>query len=145
MDGVLASLFYAYDRYPDKAVINATLARTFGFEALKSSRSLLYQAFSLQDDNGKITDKRTEQTLLKDLWDKVTKIDMKGHGEVVITMPYNFTIPQFVSDTDFSSETGRETANVMMLERMTALEKKMDEKNTEVVKMLQSLNRTISG
>ena len=144
VDGVLASLFYAYDRYPDKAVINATLARTFGFEALKSSRSLLYQAFSLQDDNGKITDKRTEQTLLKDLWDKVTKIDMKGHGEVVITMPYNFTIPQFVSDTDFSSETGRETANVMMMERMTALEKKMDEKNTEVVKMLQSLNAKMS-
>ena len=33
VDGVLASLFYAFDRYPDKAVINATLARTFGFEA----------------------------------------------------------------------------------------------------------------
>ena len=56
VDGVLASLFYAFDRYPDKAVINATLPRTFGFEALTSSRSLLYRACSLQDDNGKITE-----------------------------------------------------------------------------------------
>ena len=60
VDGVLALLFYAFDRYPAKAVINATLNRTFGFEALKKSRSFLYKAFSLQDDNGKITEKRSK-------------------------------------------------------------------------------------
>ena len=144
VDGVLASLFYAFDRYPDKAVINATLARTFGFEALKSSRALLYQAFSLQDDNGKIAEKRTEQTLLKDLWEKVTKIDLMGHGDVIITMPYNFSIPQFVSDADYQSEIARNTGNVMMLERMSALEKKMEDKNSEMMKMLQFINTRVS-
>ena len=143
-DGVLASFFYAFDRYPDKAVINATLARTFGFEALKSSRALLYQAFSLQEDNGKIAEKRTEQTLLKDLWEKVTKIDLIGHGDVIITMPYNFSIPQFVSDADYQSETARNTGNVMMLERMSALEKKMEDKNSEMMKMLQFINTKVS-
>ena len=144
VDGVLASLFYAFDRYPDKAVINATLARTFGFEALKSSRALLYQAFSLQDDNRKITEKRTEQTLLKDLWEKVTKIDLMRLGDVIITMPYNFSIPQFVSDADYQSEIARNTGNVMMLERMSALEKKMEDKNSELMKMLQFINTRVS-
>ena len=65
VDGVLASFFYVFDKYPDKAVINATLARTFGFEALKSLRSLLYQAFSLQDNNWKIAEKRTWSDLVK--------------------------------------------------------------------------------
>ena len=74
--GVIASLFYAFDRYADKAVMNVTLAREFGFEAVKNSRIPLYLAFSLQDANGRIPEKRTEETLLKDLWKKVTKIDM---------------------------------------------------------------------
>ena len=60
VDGIIASLFYAYDRYRDKAVINDTLARHFGFDELKMARSLLYQAFSLQDQNGRIVDRRTE-------------------------------------------------------------------------------------
>ena len=120
VDGVLASLFYAFDRYPDKAVINATLARTFGFEALKSSRSLLYKATSQQDDNGKITEKRTETTLLKDLWEKVTKIDLTN-VDVIITIPYNFSIPQFLSDADYQSKTARNTENVRMLKHMSAL------------------------
>ena len=144
VNGVFASLFYAFDRYPDKPVINATLARTLGFEALKSSRSLLYQAFSLQDDNGKIAGKRTEQTLLKDLWKKVTKIDLMGHGDVIITIPCNFSIPQIVSDADYQSRTARNTGNVMMLERMSALEKKMEDKNSEMMKMLQFINTRVS-
>ena len=59
------------------------------------SRSLLYQAFLLQDDNGKITEKRTEQTLLKDQWKKVTKIDLMGHWVVIIPMPYMFLFHNF--------------------------------------------------
>ena len=47
IDGVIASLFYAFEGYADKAVINSTLAGEFGFEALKNSRILLYKAFSL--------------------------------------------------------------------------------------------------
>ena len=111
------------------------LARTFGFEALKSSRSLLYKATSQQDDNGKITEKRTETTLLKDLWEKVTKIDLTN-VDVIITMSYNFSIPQFLSDADYQSETARSTGNVMMFERVSALEKKMEEKNSDMMKML---------
>ena len=65
IDGVIASLFYAFDSYADKAVIYSTLARELGFEAFKNSRILLYQAFSLQDDNGRIPEKRTEETFLR--------------------------------------------------------------------------------
>ena len=139
VDGIIASLFYAFDRYSDKVMINATLARNFGFAELKNARILLYQAFSLGDENGKMTDKRTEETLLKDIWEKVTKIDMTGHGNVVVCMPYNFTIPQFISDADFLSETARGTSNTMMMEKMTTLEKKVDEKNTVMFNMLQSI------
>ena len=114
------------------------MARTFGFDALKISRSLLYQAFSLQDENGRIPDKRTEDTLLKDLWDKVTKIDMKGHGNVVVCMPYNFTIPQFVSDAEYLAETTRDTTTSLILERMAALEKKVEDKDKAVMDMLRS-------
>ena len=98
------------------------MAREFGFEALKNSRILPYQAFSLQDDNGRIPEKRTEETLLKDLWEKVTKIEMKGIGKVVVGMPYNFTVPRFVSDAELLAETTRDTTGTMMMERMTALD-----------------------
>ena len=139
VDGALASIFYAFDRYADKAVINATLARTFGFDQLKNARSLLYQAFSLQDDNGRIPDKRTEETLLKDLWEKVSRIDMKGHGDVVICMPYNFSIPQFISDADYTAEATRDTCSAMLLERMNSLEKKVEEKNAVMMNLVQSI------
>ena len=62
--GEPTALFYVFDRYADKAVINATLAREFGFHALKNSKILLYQAFSLQDAKERIPEKRTEKTLL---------------------------------------------------------------------------------
>ena len=139
VDGILASLFYAYDRYRDKTVINATLARHFGFDELKNARSLLYQAFFLQDSNGKITDKRTEETLLRDLWEKIIKIDMNGHGDVIVVMPYNFNIPQFVSDEEFAADISRNTSSTMLLERMQTLEKKVEDKNNVMMNMLQSI------
>lgn len=145
VDGVISSLLYAFDRYADKAVINATLAREFGFEALKNSRILLYQAYSLQDDNGRIPEKRTEETLLKDLWEKVTKIDMKGSGKVVVCMPYNFTIPRFVSDAEILAETTRDTTSSMLMERMNALEKKMEQKNKGFMDILNSINTKIQA
>ena len=42
VDGVLASLFYAFNRYPDKAGINATLARTFGFKLNSSALQSIF-------------------------------------------------------------------------------------------------------
>jgi len=131
VDGIIASLFYAYDRYADKAVINSTMARNFGFDNLKNARLLFYQAFSLVDGNGKIMDKRTEETLLKDLWEKISKIDMNGNDDVVVCMPYNFSIPQFLSDADYISETSSSTHMSMMVERINTLEKNVQEKNTE--------------
>ena len=83
---------------------------------------------------------RTEETLLKDLWEKVTKIDMEGTGKVVVVMPYNFTIPRFVSDAEFLAETTRDTTGTMMMERMTALVKKVEEKHCAVINLLQSVN-----
>ena len=145
VDGIIASLFYAFDRYADKTVINSTLARNFGFDELKNARNLLYQAFSLQDVNGKIQDKRTEETLLKDVWEKVTKIDMSGHVNVVVCMPYNFIIPQFLSDADYLSETSKNTTNTLMMERMVNLEKKVEEKNSKMMSMLQSINSKIGN
>ena len=48
-----------------------------------------------------------EETLLKDLWEKVTKIDMTGMGKVMVGMLYNFTVSRFVSDAEFLAETIR--------------------------------------
>ena len=36
VDGIIASLFYAYDRFAHKSIINETLARNFGLENLSS-------------------------------------------------------------------------------------------------------------
>ena len=47
---------------------------------------------------------------MKDVWEKVTKIDMNGHGDVVVCMPYNFIIPQFLSDADYLSESSKNTS-----------------------------------
>lgn len=66
MDGTIASLFHAYDRYADKDIINSTMARNFGLDNLKNANFLFYQEFSLVDGNGKIMDKKAEATLLKD-------------------------------------------------------------------------------
>ena len=145
VDGIIASLFYAFDRYAEKTTINETMARTFGFESLKNSRLLLYQAFSLADSNGKISDKRTEDTLLKDLWEKITKIDMNGHGNVVVCMPYNFSIPRFVGEAEFAAEVGRDTANTLLVERMNAIEKKMEEKNSSMMNLLQSISMKVQA
>ena len=82
MDGIIASMLYAFDIDADKKIINETLSRTFGLEELK------------------IQEKRNEETLLRDLHEKVIRIHrihMKGHGKVAVCMPYNFCTPKFVS------------------------------------------------
>ena len=144
VDGIIASLFYAFDRYADKAVINSTMARNFGFDNLKNARLLLYQAFSLAESNGKIVDKRTEDTLLKDLWEKISKIDMIGNDDVVVCMPYNFSIPQFLSDAEYMSEVSNTTSVSMVMEKMSVLEKNVQEKNTIMMNMLQVINDKLS-
>ena len=65
---------------------------------------------------------------------------MKGACKVVVGMPYNFTIPRFVSDAELLAETTRDTTGTMMMERMTALEKKVEEKHSAVMNLLQSVN-----
>ena len=55
-------------------------------------------------------------------------------------MPYNFTIPRFVSDAEFLAETTRDTTGTMMMERMTALEKKVEDKHCAVINLLQSVS-----
>ena len=82
---------------------------------------------------------------MKDVWEKVTKIDMSGHGDVVVCMPYNFIIPQFLSDADYLSESSKNTTNTLMMERMVNLEKKVEEKNSEMMSMLQSINSKIGN
>ena len=79
------------------------------------------------------------------MWEKVTKIDLMGHGDGIITLPYNFSIPQFLSDAKDESKISRNTRNVMMLiERMSALEKRMEDKNSEMMKILQFIKTSIS-
>ena len=63
---------------------------------------------------------------------------MAGHGNVIVVMPYNFSIPQFVSDEVYAADTSRDTSSTMILERMQMLERKVDEKNTSMMSMLQS-------
>ena len=77
---------------------------------------------------------------MKDLWEKVTKIDMKGHGDVIVCMPYNFTIPQFMSDADYTTEVARSTSSNLMMERMNTLEKKVNDNNNAMMNLLQSMN-----
>ena len=109
VDGIIASLFYAYDRFAHKSVINETLARTFGLENLKNSRKLFYEVFNLFDGSGRMPDKRTETTLLQDLWEKVGKVDLAGYGNIEVCSPHNFTYPQFVSDAEFLANTSNDT------------------------------------
>ena len=118
VDGIIASLCHAFDRQAEKTTVLATLSRTFGLENLKKSRVLMYQAFSLQDAEGKIQEKRTVDTLLNDLWEKLFKIDREGHGKVVVSMPYNFVLPRFMSDGEILVETTRDTTNTLLMERM---------------------------
>ena len=82
--------------------------------------------------------------MLKDLWEKVTEIDVMGDGDVVVTMHYNFSISQFLSDADYQSEIARNTGNVIMLEQISVLEKKMEENNSKMMKMLQLINTRMS-
>ena len=143
VDGIISSLFYAYDRFAHKSVINDTLARTFGFENLKNSRKLFYEAFQLLDGNGKMPDKRTETTLLQDLWEKVGKVDMSGYNNVIVCCPYNFTYPQFVSDAEFLSNTSKDTVNTMLVERIEKLEKQMEGRDTTMMNMLTNINQHV--
>ena len=40
-------------------------------------------------------DKKTEEILLKDLWEKISKIDMNRNGDAVVCMPYNLAFHNF--------------------------------------------------
>lgn len=143
VDGIIASMLYAFDINADKKIINETLSRTFGLEELKKSRVRLYQAFNLQDENEKIPEKRNEETLLRDLHEKVTRIHrihMKGQGRVVVCMPYNFCTPKFVSDAEFIAETTRNSTSTLIMERMDKLEKKVEEKDKAVMDLLKSID-----
>ena len=65
---------------------------------------------------------------------------MKDTDKVVVGMPHNFTFPRFVSDAELLAETTRDTTGTIMMERMTALEKKVEEKHSAVMNLLQSVN-----
>jgi len=93
---------------------------------MKNSRSNFYQAFQLQDTEGNIQEKRKISTIFLDLWEKISKIDKAGHGNVVVTVPFNFQIPKFLTNSEFSVKAFQDTSNAMMDERMSAIEKKME-------------------
>ena len=54
VDGILGSMFYAFDRVADKTCVLDTLSREFSLEQMKNSRSNFYQDFQLQDTEGNI-------------------------------------------------------------------------------------------
>jgi len=126
VDGILGSMFYAFDRVADKTCVLDTLSREFSLEQMKNSRSNFYQAFQLQDTEGNIQEKRKISTIFLDLWEKISKIDKAGHGNVVVTVPFNFQIPKFLTNSEFSVKAFQDTSNAMMDERMSAIEKKME-------------------
>ena len=66
VDGIIASLFYAYDRLAHKSVINETLARTFGLENLKNSRKLFHKVFNLFDGIGRMPDYLASRSMGED-------------------------------------------------------------------------------
>ena len=143
VDGIIASLFYAYDRFAHKSVINETLDRTFGLENLKNSRKLFYEVFNLFDGSGRMPDKRTETTLLQDLWEKVGKVDLAGYGNIEVCSPHNFTYPQFVSDAEFLANTSNDTMNKMLMERIERLEKQVEGRDLTMMNMLSNINQHI--
>ena len=67
---------------------------------------------------------------------------MNGNDDVVVSMPYNFSIPQFlsdtdnISDTDYISDTSNSTHICKMTERLNALEK--------IVQKMMSMLKTIN-
>ena len=44
----------------------------------------------------------------------------------VVTVPFNFQIPKFLTNSEFSVKAFQDTSNAMMDERMSAIEKKME-------------------
>ena len=107
---------------------------------LKSSRALLYKAFSLQDCR-----EENRADLVKG---SVGEGDQDRSNWTWRCYHYHalqfLNSLQFVSDTNYQSEIARNTGNVMMLEHMSALEKKMEDKNSEMIKMLQFINTRVS-
>ena len=101
-------MFYAFDRVADKTCVLDTLPGT--------ARSNCYQAFQLQDTEGNIHEKRKIYSIFLDLREKISKIDKAGHGNVVI--PFNFQIPKFWTNSEFSVNAFQDTSNTMMDERM---------------------------
>ena len=95
-------------------------------EQLKNSRSNFYQAFQLQDTEGNIQEKQKISTIFLDLWEKISKIDKAGHGNVVVTVPFNFQIPRFLTNSEFGVKALQDTSSTMMDERMSAMEKMME-------------------
>ena len=65
---------------------------------MNNSRSNFYQAFQLQDTEGNIQEKR-----------KISKIDKAGHGNVVVTVPFNFQIPKFLTNSEFNVKASQDT------------------------------------
>ena len=100
VDGILGSMFYAFDR----TCVLDTLSREFSLEQMKNSRSNFYQDFQLQDTEGNIQEKQNISTIFLDLWEKISKIDKAGHGNVVLTVPFNFQIPKFLTNREFSDK-----------------------------------------
>ena len=76
---------------------------------MKNSRSNFYQAFQLQDTEGNIQEKRKISTICLDLWEKISKIDKAGNGNVVVTVPLNFQIPKFLTNSEFSVKAFQDT------------------------------------
>ncbi len=132
VDGIIASLFYAFDRYADKVIFDDTLLRNFSVSDLKISRLLLYEAFKLKEVGGKVPNTMKPETLLKDLWVQITKIDMKNYENVNVCFPYNFVIPKFVCNGVHTAEIAQETVTTLLGERMNSMEKKLKEKDDNV-------------
>jgi len=100
VDGISGAIFYAFDKVADKTLCFHKLSREFSLEQLKNSRSNFFQAFQLQDTEGNIQEKRKISTIFQDLWEKILKIDKAGHRNCVVTVPFNFQIPKFLTNRE---------------------------------------------
>ena len=88
-------------------------------------------------------DKRTETTLLQDLWKKVGKVDLAGYGNIEVCSPHNFTYPQFVSDAEFLANTSNDAMNKVLMERIEILEKQVEGRDLTMMNMLSNINQHI--
>lgn len=131
VDGIICSLFEAFSRYGDTDMINDSIARSFKLDSLKQARVLLYKAFELNEPGQKLSDKKKEETLLKDIWEKITKIDRTGH-DVIVAKPQDFPTPQFLSDADVLRNTRQEACYTLLMEKMATMEKEIAENKKKI-------------